>query len=263
MMNDKIQTLWIGPHLSRIERVCLQSFLVQGHEVTLWAYRNIENVPKGITIRNAENIISWSSASKIIKRVPIAIFSDLFRWKMLNLEGGWWVDADIFCIKEFDFPEEYAFSRDSFRAVSNAVIKAPKGSKLGEEMIAQFWNPCRPLPTDGRRLKLRKKILPLIGRNHPSYFSWGEATGPLAFSGVIKMLGMEKWIQSHLTFYPVSHNNWDAIFDSTFAGKVQFHEKTCAIHLWNEYLGRNKIHKDQKFAPDSLFETLIRNMGIK
>jgi hypothetical protein len=129
-------------------------------------------------------------------------------------------------------------------------------------MIAQYWNPCNPLPTDGRRLKLKKKFFPLIGRNHPSYFSWGEATGPLAFSGVIKMLDMEKWIQPHITFFPVNFNNWDSIFDESFRGISSLHEKTYGVHFWNEFLGRNGLSKDQRFPRDSLFETLIRNAGI-
>ena len=39
-------------------------------------------------------------------------FADIFRYKMLYLNGGYWVDLDMIAIKPFDFKSEYVFSSE-------------------------------------------------------------------------------------------------------------------------------------------------------
>ena len=57
MTNDIIQTLWVGVTLSVMERLCLSSFVKNGHEVHLYAYYDIDNVPEGVTIKDGREIL--------------------------------------------------------------------------------------------------------------------------------------------------------------------------------------------------------------
>ena len=138
-MNDNhvIQSLWIGPALSPMERLGINSFLRHGHEFHLYTYTPVGNVPQGVTMRDAREIIPLSLVD-YTKFPRLAIFADLFRYKLLLDKGGWWVDTDTVCMRPFDFPEEYVFSSEVKSAnrgvsiigtqVNNGNIKAPAGS---------------------------------------------------------------------------------------------------------------------------------------
>ena len=61
----------------------------------------------------------------------LAGFSDLFRYKLLLDRGGWWVDADIFCLRPFVFEAPYVFGAEG-ESVASGVIKMPRGCELAE-----------------------------------------------------------------------------------------------------------------------------------
>lgn len=49
-----IQTLWIGDSLSSMERLCLSSFFQNGHEVHLYVYSDVANIPPGIIVKDGD-----------------------------------------------------------------------------------------------------------------------------------------------------------------------------------------------------------------
>jgi hypothetical protein len=54
-----IHMFWHGPALSRVERLCMASFVANGHTVLLHAYEPPTNVPKGVTavrVRQRRNL---------------------------------------------------------------------------------------------------------------------------------------------------------------------------------------------------------------
>ena len=52
-----IQSLWVGERLSRIEVLSIRSFLAQGHPYHLYTYADLENVPDGVTVKDANAIV--------------------------------------------------------------------------------------------------------------------------------------------------------------------------------------------------------------
>src|SRR5262249_4520867 len=128
-----INALWIG-QLSPVERLCLGSFAAQGHPVHLYAYDPIDNLPAGVTIQDATQILPREMIFKnqLGKgKGSLAAFSDLFRFKLMLDRGGWWVDADIFCLKPFDFTSPYVFGFEG-TGVASGAIKMPRGCKLAQ-----------------------------------------------------------------------------------------------------------------------------------
>src|SRR3954467_14258102 len=94
-----INELWIG-QLSPVEQLCLKSFVAKGHNVHLYTYDAIENVPQGVTLQDAAQILPPSQIFRNRRgrgKGSLAGFSDLFRYKLLLDKGGWWVDTDVFC----------------------------------------------------------------------------------------------------------------------------------------------------------------------
>lgn len=52
----KIGTLWIGDRFGPIEVLSALSFLRQGMELTVFTTSEVENIPEGITVRDARDI---------------------------------------------------------------------------------------------------------------------------------------------------------------------------------------------------------------
>ena len=50
-----IHTLWVGPSLGPLERLCLTSWVRQGHDVVLHAYDRLD-VPRGVTVMDAAGL---------------------------------------------------------------------------------------------------------------------------------------------------------------------------------------------------------------
>lgn len=96
---SEIQMLWIGDALSPIEQLSMKSFLYHGHTVVLYAYDDIQGIPKDVIVRDADTIVP---RSKIFKHMnSYAAFADLFRWKLMVEKGGYYCDTDVICLQPF------------------------------------------------------------------------------------------------------------------------------------------------------------------
>jgi len=231
-----INSLWIG-QLSPLERLCLKSFVVQGHAFYLYTYDPIENVPPGVTLQDAGQILP---ASKIFRnqrgegKGSLAAFSDLFRYKLLLERGGWWVDTDVFCLKPFDFKAPYVFGAED-KPVATGVIKMPRGSALAQR--------CYEL---GCRIK-HKKII------------WNELAN-LVEEGV-RELGLMSYVLPADVFSPIL---WSDIPDYVRGDKVFVpSSQSHAVHLYNEMWRRNKLDKWGQYPPSSVLNVVSRREGIE
>lgn len=93
----QVHQLWIGGDLSRFERLSASSFIHNGYEVNLWCYDTVGNLPAGVTIRDANEILPQESIFTV-KGSP-APFVDLWRLTVLQRYGGLWADLDVIAVK--------------------------------------------------------------------------------------------------------------------------------------------------------------------
>ena len=136
--NKFVNSLWIGTKLSKIELLTISSFIDKGHSFRLWLYEPLETtVPAEVQISDASLIIpadkvfAYKSANKYGHgKGSVAGFSDIFRYKLLYDQGGWWVDMDVTCLKPFDFTELYFFRSHHELSVVGNVMKCPPHSEL-------------------------------------------------------------------------------------------------------------------------------------
>ena len=117
-----IQGFWHGCDLSRFEYNSILSYLQNGYEYHLYTYDIIGNIPNGVIIKDANEIIPKTDIFYYYD--SITPFSDLFRYKMLYDKGGIWTDCDIFCLHKFDDYDEYIFATE--RTIRKVEIKRKK-----------------------------------------------------------------------------------------------------------------------------------------
>ena len=87
----QIASFWFGSDLSWLEALCIQSYLDHGHSFTLYAAHDIANIPNGVDLRHASEIL-WPAPFKLRPedRLGVAVFSDIFRLKLLELTDFIW-----------------------------------------------------------------------------------------------------------------------------------------------------------------------------
>ena len=229
--NKVIQGLWVGPELSTMERLSIASFLAHKHEYHLYVYDEVGNVPEGAVLRDAAEILPSSMIFRYRDRDSVSGFSNFFRYKLLLEKGGWWVDADLVCIKPFNFDSEYVFSSESVNGrdvINCGAIKVPAGSDL----MAYSWDVCRNKQID----KLE----------------WGEV-GPRLMRDAVTRYGLERFVQPCQTFCPISWGEWKQIL----ADDAQWDfTDSCAVHLWNEMWRREGLDKNAYYAEGCVYEEL-------
>ena len=75
-MLDLIQSLWMGGPLSEMEKLSIRSFVKNGHPYHLYTYGDVESVPDGAIIVDANEILPSSMAFTL--RGGYSSFSDFF-----------------------------------------------------------------------------------------------------------------------------------------------------------------------------------------
>jgi Glycosyltransferase sugar-binding region containing DXD motif len=131
-----VHGLWIGEELSRLEILSMRSFLYWGHKFNLWMYNPPRtHLPEGVILRDASEILPSEMIFQRQFKAPglkiglgsFALFSDLFRLKLLSVHGGWWVDMDITCLRPLLFSEDYVFRPHDQLPIMGNIMKCPAG----------------------------------------------------------------------------------------------------------------------------------------
>ena len=125
-----IQMFWHGLPLSRIERLSMISFLRNGHAVHLYVYDEPAGVPPGVVLKDAGEILPRSSLFFHRRNRSVAHFSDWFRYRLLFERGGLWSDADMICLKPFDYESPIVFAWQDEQHLNNAVLGLPARDPL-------------------------------------------------------------------------------------------------------------------------------------
>ena len=231
-----IQSLWIGSRLSTMEKLCIVSFIKQGHAFHLYTYGEVAEVPQGTIVKDANEIIASDKIFKYKDHNSYAGFANMFRYKLLFEKGGYWVDMDNICLEPFDSEQEYVFSSQRpknpvseyiLQEPNNGVIRVPKGS----EIMAFCYKEAAQ--------KDKNKI------------KWGE-TGPKLLEKAVEKYGLNAHVAKPEVYCAVNWWEWDRFIDGTVGKNILSNARS--VHLWNEMWRRHGIDKECQFHKDSLYE---------
>lgn len=225
---NEVFSLWIGPTLTLLEQTCINSFLEKGTVFILYIYDNLENVPTGTIIRDANTVVPFSEYSNYDNP---SYFSNLFRYTLLYELGGIWVDMDLLCIQPIDLSSEYIFSSElkNDEQHTNAGI-------IGCVPKTALMHDCKE---EVKRIVYNKQVI-----------KHGQL-GPKVLKKYVSKHELDHYVLPPYVFCCFSFREVHSIFNNTIN---ELEDATC-IHLWNNVLLKEGIDKTSPL-PGSLYDNL-------
>lgn len=244
----EVHSLWIGSQLGPIGAACLASFVSAGHQVVLHAYDHPMDLPAGVTLRDANATIPRHLIVKHRKTGSFALFSDIFRYRLLQNGAEVYVDCDVYCLRPIE-RAEYIFGYETDTQINGAVLALPAASGLLKALTAASENPQFIPPwLPARKQKLRRIRMRLGMYPGVSAMGWGTL-GPKAITHYAKTLGVEHLAQPIDVFYPVDSRRISTLFDPELTIADITTARTRCIHLYNEMIRRHGKQNIPKSSP--------------
>lgn len=247
----RLNTLWIGPALGRIERACLRSALTQGHAITLYCYRPVEGVPDGVEVADAAAIVPEDRVVRHRNGSP-SLFSNLFRYTLQQRGLGTWIDCDLYFVAPLDHPKRDLFGWQDSRTVNNAVLRLPPDSPILKPLISIFDEREVPPWLNSIERAAATRRLHESGRTGISDMPWGSA-GPNALTALLRQTGLLRNALPEAAFYPAPPIRAGWIRSPLIPLDRMTRQGTIAVHLWNELI---KGFKDDPAPPGSFLSRL-------
>jgi len=253
-MSNIIQSLWIGDSLSKMEQLCVKSFVDNGHTYHLYTYGNVANIPEGVIVKDGNEIVPENQIFRY-KNGSLSAFSNLFRFALLYKKGGYWADADLICTKHFVFNEDFVFTSEPVWGktyINAGLIKIPKNSK-------------EALDAYNMQIENKKKIL-------SGEMGWGG--GPTTVRYLVKKYNLQNYVlpwqgictcdaELFTTLINPNVKKQNPKLCSYVIDNIKdIPENMVGIHLWNEMWRRNKLDKNKTYHPDSIYEQFKKKHNI-
>lgn len=237
-----ICSFWHGP-LSYLARLCLASFAEKGHSVTLFSYEEHPDLPQGVRVADASDILPREKMFFYKGTRTPAVFSDLFRLELMAQNRGIWVDCDVYCVKPFASLPPYVFGyenspspRNGFSPqVNQAVFACPADSELLKALKAVFTSgeiPPGLAPWRYFEVVVRRAL----GEELPVHHMQFGATGPVPLNHYIKAMGLTDYVQPKSVFYPIDYGRADQLLKAGSRLEDFIAPETLGVHIWNSAL---------------------------
>jgi hypothetical protein len=257
-----IVSFWHGP-ISWLERLSIISFLRHGHQVEIYAYEPIEELPAGAVWRDAAAILPRDQLVFYKGKGTPGVFSDRFRLCLLQQGKGLYSDLDVYCVRPFADLPPYVMGMENARSVNNAVLRIPADAPLLGDLLGVFepkWQLLVPHLPLGRRLEVAVRRL-LGDKVAPEHMQFG-ATGPFALTHHLKQRGLLHLTQPAPVFYPIPYEAIPALMQpgSDIADAIR--PETLAVHIWRSQLTRRGRSGMPLPTPESALWSLCQQDGI-
>jgi hypothetical protein len=263
-----IGALWIGGSLTWLEQLCLKSFLAHGHEVLLFTYGDVRNVPDGIKICDGREIIDTEDFLLHGRTQSVALFSDLFRFHMIKaIPGIIYVDTDVFCLKPLDFEDPYLIGYEGYNnerswRLNGAILRLPQESQILSGML-EFMEDEYPRPNwIPRRVRAEMKARYEAGDPmHVSELPWG-VWGPLGISAFARQTGEYKHAKALDVLYPVPFPERRKLLKRPMKTLAYLTENSVTIHMWAPIKKVAASQHDGLCPPSSYIGQQLQKYGI-
>ena len=235
----KIGMLWIKGPLSFLEQLCVKSFVDAGHEVWLYHYEDIFNVPEGVTLKDANDILPQTGFLVHERTGSPALHSDLFRYHMLNkVDNIIWADTDAYCCKPFVTETGHFFGWESPKHINGGVLGLPQDSEA-LRLLIEFTSDEFSIPPwydDERKAELQK-AKDAGNPVHAGEMTWG-VWGPHAVTHFLHVTGEHKYAFPVTGLYPVPFKDRRNMLKRGYDFDGIITEDTFSIHFYGRRMRR-------------------------
>ena len=242
----EVRTFWTGPDLSSYEDLSLRSAVAAGARVLLYTYNKTLNVPKGVELADAREVLSGPLYQFHHKDgdLSLALHSDLFRYLAIQKFGGWYMDLDIVVMKP-SLPDDKVYLAYQEDGVANAaVMKFPAQSPI---MTAAIDEAMRLLPEAG---------ISTPGADH-------GIVGPVLITRLASDYAIDHLIRPKVSAYEIHPNEVLMFFDpAQCEAALQRVASSDFVHLWNDLWRALRIPKNMGPPEGSFLDVLFKRFGI-
>ncbi|MEO0357722.1 MAG: hypothetical protein AAF386_05415, partial [Pseudomonadota bacterium] len=231
-MINSVASLWLGPKPSFLERLTVQSYLDAGHEFILYSDLPAADLPQGVDLRHPHDVAPEVPLPGTgSERHQLAVYSDIFRLRMLQHGIGPWVDMDAYCLRPFDFSDPHIFGYSERGMVLNGVVGLPKNSPVLRYLLEQMTS-RNPIPAWLNAKQMgHVQAWRQSGRDWTIYdFAWG-ISGPRALHAALERFDLLDKAQKWTVFYPSLYDHFSALFLPGPRIDALEHPDTRSIHF--------------------------------
>jgi hypothetical protein len=231
----EIAMLWVEGPLSYVEQLCIRSFLDAGHEVTLYHYGAVSNVPDGVTLHHGRAILDRDRFISHARTGSMALFSDVFRYHMLHRRGHViWADTDAYCLRRFTSDTGHFFGWESGHHINGGVLGLPPDSPALAGLLAmtedEYGIPFWYNEDTKARLRARAEAGDPV---HVGDLPWGT-WGPHAITAWLHHTGEAARAFDREVLYPVPFQNRRQMVKAGKRAQAEafLTDRTLSIHLY-------------------------------
>ncbi|MEW2915467.1 hypothetical protein AB1A64_00190 [Ruegeria sp. ANG10] len=256
--------LWIDGALSFLEQLCIKSFLDVGQHVRLYTYGPVANIPDGVEIRDAREILPDNEIILHQRTGSPALHSDKFRVRMLAQEDDIiWADTDAYCVKPFTTDQGHLHGWLAPHEINGGVLALPKDSPTLYDLIEYTNDPYRLphwLPPKHRAVLVQSALAG--DRKHASEMPWG-IWGPRALTWLLQQNKEARFSKPQEVLYPVGYKDRRTMMRASGGAERFITDNTMSIHFYGR---RMRAFIRTRFGgiphPNSLVGILAEKHGI-
>jgi hypothetical protein len=253
-VSQPLVTLWIKGLLNRLTVACLKSAIRVGHEVHLYSYHDVPNIPAGVRHLDAREVVpedeifQYDGVENPAMLGSYAPFSDAFRYRTQSQARGIWFDSDVYFLRRlglhgpvllgWEGPRPESETRDPFaHLVGNAIMLIPPSSPVVSDLVRLTSRPYEmpPWVPAGIRARAYEKL-----QGRP--FFPGAVTyatfGPVAVNHFVHKHGLTGSVSAHLRYYPVGYREIRRFGEPDTTFRASLGPETECIHIWNSNFSR-------------------------
>ena len=243
---------WHG-ELSKLETMCIKSFVKNGFDVKLWSYTDLK--VEGAESCDARLILPEESLTKYKQQhysdnandgaySSIAVFSDVFRYNVVHKIGGWWFDCDCFCLKDSEYYTELRNNKVIVGGLQDSTtISVNSGVFYATKEIAGI---------------MVDELNILLNQYEGNFPKWG-IVGPGFISNFIQNHKLQNGVVGLDKFYAIDNFEMRFYVDSDLKDNAKsIIKKSLLTHIWDSQL-KYLIDKNE-FPKGSLLEEMYNDL---
>ncbi len=259
-----IAQLWIDGDLTYLEQLCAVSFRDAGHHVKMYTYGDVGNIPDGIELCDANDILPQKTFLTHERTGSPALHSDLWRYKLLEKHDDIiWADTDAYCVKRFKTPNGHFYGWESKTHINGGVLGLPQDSETLAALL-EYTNDEYAIPEwYGKEYRAELEAAKEAGKPlHAGEQPWG-VWGPHAITHFLKKTGEARYALPPEGLYPFHFKRRLMMLRPGLDISRNVTDNTYSIHFYGRRMRRRLMtHEDGVPPAGSLLDRLIKKHKI-